>query len=241
MGEDRLVLVTRPEADAGRVVEALAARGVSALAWPLTEIRMTGAAAEPPAGTDALLFTSANGVAAFAAGSARRDLPALCVGPRTAAAAREAGFARVESADGDAAALARLAAAHGARRMFHPHGRDRAGDLKADLAPLGIAVEEAILYAAEEVADIPAPVRAALDEGRTAVITAWSPRNAAILTRRFAENPGWKPENLCVVAISSRASGPLSPCGFAALRIARRPDGAAMIDAILEAHRREPG
>lgn len=241
MGAPGLVLVTRPAADAARVVAQLAARGVEALAWPLTEIRPVGARIELPADVEALLFTSANGVAAFAALCPRRDLPALCVGPRSAAAARAAGFGRAESAGGDAAALAQLVAAQGARHMFHPRGRDSAGDLAGALEALGVTVEEAILYAAEEVAEVAPAVRAALEDGRIAVLTAWSPRNAAILARRFAENPGWPRENLRAVAISARAAEPLAACGFAAVEIARQPDGTAMIEAILAARAARAG
>ena len=66
-------------------------------------------------GAAGLLFTSANGVRAFAAASPRRDLPALAVGDATAAAARAAGFADVASAGGNVADLALLV-----RRRLEP-------------------------------------------------------------------------------------------------------------------------
>ncbi len=53
-------------------------------------------------GAQAILATSANGVRALARRSRARDLPVFAVGPQTAEAAREAGFANVKSADGDA-------------------------------------------------------------------------------------------------------------------------------------------
>src|SRR4051794_41252334 len=61
-------------------------------------------------GVQALLCTSANGVRATAARTTRRDLPVLAVGDATARAARDVGFAHVESAGGDVEGLARLAA-----------------------------------------------------------------------------------------------------------------------------------
>ncbi|MCL5777258.1 uroporphyrinogen-III synthase [Limibaculum sp. FT325] len=232
---DPVVLVTRPEAEAARVVARLAALGIAALAWPLTAIRFLPGPVAIPDGTGALLFTSANGVAAFARASARRDLPALCVGERTAEAARQAGFTDAESADGDVRSLARLAACHGARAMLHPRGEDAAGDLAGHLARHGIAVAEAILYAAEETGAVPPPICQALESGRPCVVTAWSPRNAAILARRFAANPAWRRENLHAAAISDRAAGPLRDGGLGAVTVAARPDGDAMLDAIVAA------
>jgi uroporphyrinogen-III synthase len=103
------VLVTRPEADAAALVAALEARGHEALAQPLLTIEP--AVPEPPldlAGVQALLFTSANGVRAFADVSQERGLPVFAVGDASAEAARAARFAKVESASGDVEDLARL-------------------------------------------------------------------------------------------------------------------------------------
>ena len=57
-----------------------------------------------------MLFTSSNGVRAFAELSPRRDLPAFAVGDATAAAALAAGFTQFKSAGGDVRDLARLVA-----------------------------------------------------------------------------------------------------------------------------------
>src|SRR5690348_13331331 len=101
-------LVTRPEADAQALAEALAARGVEPVIEPLLQIGFREGAAPDLAGAQALLFTSANGARACAAASPRRDLPVLAVGDATARAARELGYVRVESAGGDVEDLARL-------------------------------------------------------------------------------------------------------------------------------------
>src|SRR4051812_16935975 len=84
----------------------------------------------------AVLFTSANGVRAFAAAERRRDIPAFAVGEATAAAARLAGFTTVDTAGGDVAALAdlvreRLTPARGA--LLHAAGSAVAGDLSGVL------------------------------------------------------------------------------------------------------------
>src|SRR5258708_27828261 len=74
-------IVTRPRDDAAALVGALADRGVAALLAPMLTIlpvpQATRHLAERLAGAQAVLFTSANGVRAFAAASPRRELPVL--------------------------------------------------------------------------------------------------------------------------------------------------------------------
>ncbi len=109
-------IVTRPRDDAAALVGALADRGVAALLAPMLTIlpvpQATRHLAERLAGAQAVLFTSANGVRAFAAASPRRELPVLAVGDASAAAARIAGFRSVASAGGDIEDLVELVAAH---------------------------------------------------------------------------------------------------------------------------------
>ena len=113
------VLLTRPVAQSEAVARDLTKDGIDCAIWPLTEIVLTSDTVEIPSATDGLLFTSANGVRAFARLFADRNLPALCVGPATEAAARSAGFADARSADGDAQALAGLARGSGLKALFH--------------------------------------------------------------------------------------------------------------------------
>src|SRR5262249_16960111 len=103
-------LITRPEEDAATLADALRQRGVAVTIEPLLSIRTLPGAETDVAGVQALLFTSSNGVRAFAELSPRRDLPCFAVGDATAAAARGAGFDRVESAGGDVRDLTRLVA-----------------------------------------------------------------------------------------------------------------------------------
>src|SRR5258707_541052 len=89
-------IVTRPRDDAATLVGALADRGVEALLAPMLTIlpvpQATRHLAERLAGAQAVLFTSANGVRAFAAASPRRGLPGLAGGDGSAAAAPLPGF-----------------------------------------------------------------------------------------------------------------------------------------------------
>lgn len=110
----------------------------------------------------ALAFTSVNGVTAFAALTAARDRPVFAVGDATAAAARQAGFLEVASADGALADLARLLETSGINGVvLAPTAREPAGDLAA-LAP-SVRVRTLAVYAAMETGvDAPAEVDAVL-------------------------------------------------------------------------------
>jgi uroporphyrinogen-III synthase len=88
---------------------------------------------------DALAFTSANGVRAFARLSERRDVPVFCVGGRTTEAARDAGFANAVSADGDVAALIDLIESRTLTsvRLLHSGNETSRGDLAGTLTSRG--------------------------------------------------------------------------------------------------------
>ncbi len=190
------------------------------------------------AGLQGLLFTSANGVAAFAARSDRRDLPALCVGPGTADAARATGFS-AESAEGDVGALARLAHdawLEGAGDYLHVRGRETAGDLSGALAAEGIAVREVILYEARPLAAIPAPLDAALRAGAIDVVALFSPRTARLFAAFAAEGSArgapWALGTAAAVTIGPGAADAVAGCGFGLTRVAATPDAAGMIAAL---------
>jgi uroporphyrinogen-III synthase len=225
------VLLTRPLEDSRALAETLEAEDIDPLIWPLTRIVPAVTALKLPPTTGGLLFTSANGVRAFAALVDRRDLPALCVGKATAEAAHKSGFRDCFTADGDARALAELARRSGIREFFHPRGRDAAGDLKGWLAETGQRVTEAVLYQAEETGPPPAPVAAALARGAVDLVTIWSRRGAAILARHLATS-GATLDKTGLLAISPAAAEPLEASGFHLILLADAPNAAAMLAAI---------
>lgn len=193
---------------------------------PLTEIRFRDATI-PLEGCDAVVFTSGNAVTGFARLSPRRDLPALCVGSRTAEIARAAGFG-TRTGPGDAAALAGwIAGEIHPRRIAYPRGAEVAFDLEKSLESAGIETVSAIVY--EQVArPADAPLRHALAGPEPLLLPLFSPASAR---RAVAEMAGASAP-LLVAAMSARvaeAAGPLAP---AALRIARHPDAGAMLDAL---------
>jgi uroporphyrinogen-III synthase len=228
------VLVTRPEADAAALVAVLEARGHPALVQPLLIIEPT--APKPPldlTGAQALLFTSANGVRTFAEAIPERDLPVLTVGDASAAAARAAGFARVESAGGDVEDLARLVKARLAPEdgaLVHGAGSSLAGDLKGELEAAGFEVRRSVLYRAEPVRTLSEPVRAALAGGELDAVLFFSPRTAKTFVRLVADHGlAADCERLLAVCLSAAVTANLGALTWRDLRTAAEPTQQALL------------
>jgi uroporphyrinogen-III synthase len=228
------VLVTRPQADAAPLVAALEARGHETLLQPLLTIEPVQPAPEfDLEGVQALLFTSANGLRSFAALSPRRDLPVFAVGDASGAAARAAGFARVESAGGDVEDLARLVIARldpAAGAVFHGAGASLAGDLKGALEDAGFAVRRAVLYNARPAETFAEDVRAALAAGSLDAIAFFSPRTAGTFAR-LVEQHGL--EAACAtcraVCLSPAVAARLESLPWRGMTVAARPERDALV------------
>jgi uroporphyrinogen-III synthase len=220
------LLVTRPEPDAERTAASLRAGGHEVLLAPL--LRIEAIAADLGSGPwAALALTSANAVRAMAEHPQRAALlalPVYTVGRRTAEAAREVGFAKVMSADGDVKDLARLIAAQASGRLLYLAGEDRANDLAAALAHAGIDVQTRVVYRAAPVAAFPADVRAALSAGRVDGVLHFSRRSAAVYIECAGEAgilvQTLAPRHYC---LSRQVAEPLIAAGAADIRVAGRP------------------
>jgi uroporphyrinogen-III synthase len=225
-------LVTRPAENAAPVAAALRARGIEPLLAPLLEIepepegaaRLRGALA----GVQAVLFTSANGVRAFAEASDRFELPAYCVGDASAATARLAGFRVVASAAGDVADLialvaSRLAPKNGA--LLYAGGRDTAGELDAALAAKGYSLRHVVLYRAVAAQVLAPEVAAALRRGEIGLALFFSPRTARTFVR-LARQAGLVEQckDVVTVALSGNVAAALSSMQWRAVATARMPN-----------------
>ena len=237
-------LVTRPEEDAAPLAAALAERGIEVTIEPLLAIHPVPEAPVDLQGVQALLFTSANGARSFAALAAARDLsgwrelPVFAVGDASAAAAREAGFARVESAGSDVASLARLVIDRldpktGA--LFHAAGSAVAGDLAGVLGGAGFTVRREMLYEAKPAQQLSPATATALANRGFDLVLFFSPRTATTfvtLTRAAGE--------AVVSGCDAAAAACLSPAVAAAagelpwreVQTAARPELAALLDLI---------
>ena len=230
----RTLLLTRPQAQSEAFAAALEAAlpgRFHAVIAPALRIAPVEAAIDL-AGAQALLFTSANGVAAFAARSGERGLPAWCVGSMTAEVARVAGFAAL-SADGDAASLAALAlrmARPEAGELVHVRGRHAAGDLTGRLAAAGLPARALEIYR-QVPEELDAPTRALLDRGGVEVLTAFSPRSAGLFARA-AQAAAWDLGGATLVALSAAAAAAHDRPQLGRRLIAPAPTRAGMIEAL---------
>ncbi len=215
------MLVTRAEPGASATGRRLAAMGYAPIIEPLFALETI----KPDLPRfDALAFTSANGVRAFANLSMRRDAPVYCVGRRTADAARDVGFSEVVSADSDVAALTSLIQERLSpdAALLHAGNEESRGDLVSALIAAGHKAAFCALYRAAPSA-APGPALAAHLAGRPAfdVVLIHSPRAAAILAGFLAAiDP---PAALAIAAISPAAASDLRPHA-ARIEIAASPD-----------------
>jgi uroporphyrinogen-III synthase len=229
------LLVTRPEPDAARTAATLRSRGFEVVLASLLRFEPI-AAALPPGPFDAVAMTSASAARAIAVHPQRAalaDLPVFAVGARTAEAARKAGFARVTSADGDVAALARRIAAAlpgGAARLLYLAGEDRAGDLAGALAHSRIDVQTIAIYRAVAVDALPAPVVAALESDQIDGVLHYSPRSAntylACATRANILRAALGPAHYC---LSAQVAAPLLAAGANLVHVAPAPDEPSLL------------
>jgi len=218
----RRVWVTRTLPEATATAERLVAMGLTPIVAPVLEVRPIAGAHLDLAGVDALAFSSGHAVRAFRALTSERALPVFAVGDATAAQARAAGFAAVLSAEGDAAALADLIARADPRpdRVLIPTARAPAADLAALLAARGIAAVTAPIYEA-------APTGARVPPGDIDAVLVHSPRAAALVAEALAGRP--ETARIDGYAISPAAAAPLSAAGLKSVRVAARPDEAALL------------
>lgn len=224
-------LVTRPAEDAAPLVRALAGRGIEALLAPMLSIAPVPDAprrlADLLVGAQAVLFTSANGVRAFAAASARRELPVFAVGDASAAAARIANFRTVASAGGDVADLAELVAGRLAPQggaLVHAAGTTVAGDLAGSLGALGFTVRRAPIYEAWPTAALEPEAAAALRRGEAVLALFFSPRTAATFVR-VATAAGVVEccRAMAALALSPAVAAALAALSWRAVRVAATP------------------
>lgn len=233
------ILITRPIEDAKPLADALEERGVEVLIEPLLEIRHLDDAEIDLDGVQGLLFTSGNGVRAFAALSPRRDLKAFTVGDGSAEAARQAGFPDVESAKGDLEALAalvvdRLKAEDGI--LFHAAGTVTAGDLKARLEGLGYRVRRAQLYEAKVATALSPETRANLTLGGIDAVLLFSPRTAVTFAELWQAAGAPSLAHIQALCLSAAVAREIGNLGWAAVEIADRPDLRSML-ALVDAAR----
>lgn len=231
------LLVTRPEPDNERTASVLRALGHDVVLAPVLAIEALADADLGPPPWGAVLLTSANGARAVAVHPQRAQLsalPVLAVGQGSAAAARDAGFADVVSADGNAGDLAQLAATRlaGARLpLLYLAGEDRARDLGGELVKHGLPVRTVTVYRAVKAAGFSAAVREALAQRQIDGVLHFSRRSVESYLdgARDIVTAALAPVHYC---LSERAAEPLRAAGATSIRIASQPDEASLLSLV---------
>jgi uroporphyrinogen-III synthase len=234
------VLLTRPRPDSEALAKRLQAAGIEALVAPMLEIAPREAPELDLDGVSAIVLTSANGARSLARVSDRRDLRVLAVGEATAAAAQEAGFADVTSADGDSDALATLARDRldaGAGAVLHVSGAHVAGDLEGALTAAGFAYRRAVLYEAKVAEALPEEAARALRAGSLDGVLLFSPRSARTLIDlvRAAELEGAL-GRLTAWCLSEAVAGAASPESWRRVAVAAEPRAESLLALVLAGH-----
>lgn len=231
------ILVTRPEPDASRLAERLRASGLEPVVEPLMQVANVSVELSL-SGIQALAFTSANGVRAFAARDVERALPVFAVGEATALAARGEGFTAVHTAGGDVDHLAGLIGAildPDDGPLLHIAGKVVAGDLAATLAVLGFQVERVVLYGTEPSKELSPSLRAMLQDGTLDGVTLYSPRTARIFVElmREAGLPALLAPVTCY-ALSENVAKAAAQLPWARIDVASSPNEDALLELLEE-------
>jgi uroporphyrinogen-III synthase len=242
------VLVTRPYPDCESTAAALRARGLEPLLAPVLRFETVPLPAGFDADVVAVLVTSANALRAVEPqlkGHALLKLPLFAVGEHSAAAARRAGFAKVFSANGDAAALRDLVVASiRARRLkagplLHLAGETVARDLTAELGAQGIELASRIVYRMVPVKRLPDEVCAAFAAGHIDAVLHYSARSAqAFLHAARADGIEISALAICQCCISTAVAQVLREAGAARVMVASAPNETALLAAL---QRVQPG
>ncbi|HLI10269.1 MAG TPA: uroporphyrinogen-III synthase [Alphaproteobacteria bacterium] len=213
---------------------ALGARGIDCIVEPLLTIRQLATPALPLEGVQALLFTSANGVRAFAAREEHRSHPVFAVGERTAEVARSCGFAEVAAAQGtveDLAALVRSRLDPQRGALFHGAGAVRKGDLAALLAPAGFELRRVVLYEAVPAEALSSPTIAAIEARRLDAVLLFSPRTArTFVSLAGAAGIAGRCAQLAALCLSPAVGEAARGLPWRDIRIAARPEQGALLE-----------
>jgi uroporphyrinogen-III synthase len=233
------ILVTRPEPDASRQADKLAARGHAAVLAPLLVIEPVADVALPLEGAQALLVTSRNALSALATHRQLAEalgLPLFAVGEATARAAQGLGFADVTAGPGTGEALAKLVSEElqpGQGPLVHLAGETQAFDLKAALASQGFEVRQPVLYRAVAASELPPEALRLLKAGKLDGAILMSPRTASIFSGLLhRQDTVTQAKSVVCYCLSEAVAEAVTPLGWP-VRVAARPreqDVLALVD-----------
>ncbi|MCK1650647.1 uroporphyrinogen-III synthase [Bradyrhizobium sp. 149] len=242
------ILVTRPHPDNEATAENLRARGHAVLLAPVLKFEPVAFHDESETSYSAVIVTSANAIRAVAPqlpDLGLLKLPLFAVGEHTAAAARDAGFAEVVVAGGDAAALrdklvqsARDKRLKKKSTLLYLAGADLSRDLSGELGAEGINVVTQTTYRMAPVKLLPREVCEGFAAHGIEAVLHYSRRSA----RAFLEAARDEGVEISALAIpqcclSETVAGVLREAGASQVLVAAAPEENALFDTLERALR----
>jgi uroporphyrinogen-III synthase len=240
------VLVTRPLPDGETTAADLRARGFEVVAAPMLRFEPFAFKDEAEVPYGGVIVTSANAIRAVEsqlANSPLVKLPLFAVGERTAAAARAAGFDKIFSADGDAAALRDLIVDTAKARklkkkspLLYLAGEELARDLAGELRDQGFEVVTHIAYRMVPAKSLPGEVVEGFAAGRIEAVLHYSRRSARAFVEA-ARSGGVEISALALpqCCISAAVAEIVREAGATQVTVAARPDENALFEALKRA------
>lgn len=184
------------------------------------------------------IFTSSQGVNIFARSFTERYVPVFAVGDATALTAEAAGFQRIYSAQGDAAALQELVATEKEdlklKNMLHVCGEDTAEDFGAALQDIGVYVDRVPVYKAKFTDRLGAEATQALKNNEITTVTLLSARTAENFVKLVQADPALSgcTTGIEAICLSDRVAEAAKPLPWRVIRIAASPQLESVMDLI---------
>jgi uroporphyrinogen-III synthase len=239
------VLVTRPAPDNETTADTLRGRGFAPLLAPMLSFQPLPFHGADDDDYSGVIFTSANAIRAIAGHpmlARLQHLPAFAVGGRTAQAARDAGFASVRSAEGDAAALRELIVAAVPPRkraaLLYLSAEEASRDLAGELGLRGVEIESIAVYRMAEIDELPSVVREAFAQAAIEAILHYSRRSAAAFVKA-ARRAGLEISALALpqICLSDQVASALREAGASRTLVAAAPNEEQLLAALEQALR----
>lgn len=220
------VLMTRPRAASEQFVAALRAQGhrFDVCLSPLFDIVHLSPDVTLD-GARGVIFSSANGVAAWVSMQKMCDLPAYTVGSATAVAARDAGFEVRIIAQDAADLVAQMLTQRVCGPILHLAGLHRRGNISEKLSASGIPTTAVVVYDQPQI-PLSDAAQALLMGQNPIIVPVFSPRTANLLAQSGGNAP------LHVAAMSEAVAFNLAPLHIVSQKVAARPDSSAMLEAV---------
>jgi uroporphyrinogen-III synthase len=182
----KTVLITRPEDSAQDTASIITSMGFEPIIAPVMEIKPVAHDGIVPGRYNAIVVSSAHGIHNFKPAAMGFDVPVFCVGGRTEAALRDAGYKNIVTEQRMAALIPLIesrTSQGGWRDILYIRGQDVRHDLESEQRLQHLNVTMCITYAAEAVLEFSPRTVQAFKEDGIDIVLLYSVRAAEIFLR----------------------------------------------------------